>query len=78
MSKASDKKIEHNKAQYDLDKQTADILALSSLNVRKYEFLTGKDELPGKDLLKKTATIKGFEYSPLGKELKAQTDIAKK
>ena len=24
------------------------------------------------------ATIKRFEYSPLGKELKAQTDIAKK
>ena len=43
-----------------------------------YEFLTGKDVLPKKDLLEKTATIKRFEYSPLGKELKAQTDIAKK
>ena len=43
-----------------------------------YEFLTGKDVLPKKDLLQKTATIKRFEYSPLGKELKAQTDIAKK
>ena len=30
-----------------------------------------------KDLLEKAATIKRFEYSPLGKELKAQTDIAK-
>ena len=26
----------------------------------------------------KKTTIKGFEYSPLGKELKAQTDITKK
>ena len=31
-----------------------------------------------KDLLEKAATIKRFEYSVLGKELKAQTDIAKK
>ena len=30
------------------------------------------------DLLEKAATIKRFEYSVLGKELKAQTDIAKK
>ena len=28
-------------------------------------------------MLEKAATIKRFEYSPLGKELKAQTDIAK-
>ena len=30
-----------------------------------------------KDLLEKAATIKRLEYSPLGKESKAQTDIAK-
>ena len=29
-------------------------------------------------MLEKAATTKRFEYSPLGKELKAQTDIAKK
>ena len=29
-------------------------------------------------MLEKVATIKGFEYSPLGKELKAQTGIGKK
>ena len=28
-------------------------------------------------LLEKAATMKRFEYLPLGKELKAQTDIAK-
>ena len=43
-----DNKIEQNKAQYNLDRQTAKIFALSSGNVSKYEFLTGKDVLPGK------------------------------
>ena len=76
--KTINNKIEQNKAQYDLDRQTAKISALSSGNVRKYEFLIGKDFLPEKDLLEKAATMKRFEYLPLGKELKPQTDIAKK
>ena len=77
-NKAINNKIELNKAQYDLDKQTAKISALSSWNVNKYEFLTAKDVLPENDLLEETAELKRFEHSPLGKELKAQTDIAKK
>ena len=40
--------------------------------------MTDNDVLPGKDLLEKATTIKRFEYSPLEKELNAQTDIAKK
>ena len=40
--------------------------------------MSGKDVLPKKDLLEKVVTMKRFEYSPFGKELKAQTDIAKK
>ena len=40
--------------------------------------MSGKDVLPQKDLLEKAATIKRFEYFRLGKELKEQTDIAKK
>ena len=67
-----------NKGQYDLDRQTAKTSVLSSGNVSKYENLTGKDVLPEKDLLKKAATFKRFEYSRLSKELKVQTDIAKK
>ena len=39
-------------------------------------FLTDKDVLPEKNFLEKSATMKRFEYSPLGKELKVQTDIA--
>ena len=39
--------------------------------------MTGQDVLQKKDLLEKAAKIKRFEYSPWGKQLKAQTDIAK-
>ena len=39
-------------------------------------FLTGKDVLPEKRLIEKTATIKSFEYAPLGSEL--EKNIAKK
>ena len=76
--KTIDQKIKQNIAQYDLDRQTAKVLALSSGNVTKYEFLTSKDVLAEKYLLQKAATMKRLEYSPLDKELKAQTDIAKK
>ena len=40
--------------------------------------MTSKDVLAQKDLLEKAATMKRFEFSSLGKKLKAQTDIAKK
>ena len=76
--KAINNKIEQNKAQYNLDRQTAAISALSSGNVKKYGFLTCKDVLSEKDLLEKAATFKRFEYSPLGKELKKQTIVAEK
>ena len=46
--KAINNKIKQNKAQCDLDRQTAKISALSPGNVSKYEFLTGKDVLPEK------------------------------
>ena len=70
--------MEQNKAQYDLDKQNAKKTALSSGNVIKFEFLTGEDVLPEKDLLEKAATMKRFEYSSLGKDLKKQTSAAEK
>ena len=43
--KAMNNKTEQNKAQYDLDRQTGKIYALSLWNVSKYKFLTGKDIL---------------------------------
>ena len=73
--KTINNKNKQSKAVYDLDIQTVKISALSSENVSRYEFLTGKDVLPEKDLLKKAATMKRFEYLLLSKELKVQTDI---
>ena len=39
--KAINNKIEQNKTQHNLDRQTHTISALSSADVSKYEFLTG-------------------------------------
>ena len=52
-----------NEAQYDLDRKSAKISALSSNNLDKYEYLTGED------LSLKPSTIEKarFECSPLGK-----------
>ena len=60
--KTIDNKIEKNKAQYNLDKQTLNVSALSSGNDTKYKLLTGKDVLPEKYVLEKSAAIKRFQY----------------
>ena len=52
-----------NEAQYDLDRKAAKISALSSNNLDKYEYLTGKDL----GLKPNTIEQAKFEYSPLGK-----------
>ena len=60
--KILDKKIKQNEAQYDLDRKTAKISALSSNNLDKYEYLASED------LSLKPSTVEQakFEYSPLG------------
>ena len=57
------RKVLKNEAQYDLDRKTAKMSALSSNNLDKYEYLTGED------LGLKPSTVEQakFEYSPLGK-----------
>ena len=45
-AKAINDKIEQNKAQYNIDRQTAKTFALSSRNASKYKFLTGKNGWP--------------------------------
>ena len=65
-SKQSKTKIKKTIAQYTLDRQIAKISSLSSGNVSKYEFLTGKDVLPKKRLVRKNCSI----YSSLASELK--------
>ena len=41
--KILDRKIKQNESQYDLDRKAAEISALSSKNLDKYEYLTGED-----------------------------------
>ena len=61
--KTLNREIKQNESQYDLDRESAKISALSSNNLDKYELLTGED------LGLKPSTIEQakFEYSPLGK-----------
>ena len=61
--KILNRKIKQNKSQYDLDRKAAEISALSSKNLDKYELLTGEDL----DLKPSTVAQAKFEYSPLGK-----------
>ena len=52
-SKTIDNKMEQNKAQYDLHRQTAKISASSSRNILKLELLDGEDVLREEILLEK-------------------------
>ena len=58
--KAVNNKIEKNKVQNNLDRETANISALSPGNVSEYKFLIRKDVVPEKNLLEKAATLKTF------------------
>ena len=55
--KTINNKIKQIKSPYSLDKQTTKISALSSTNVGKYLFLSGKDVILEKYLFEKTSTI---------------------
>ena len=61
--KISDKKIQQNEAQCDLDREAAIISARSSKNFDKVEYLTGEDL----GLKPNSIEQARFEYSPLGK-----------
>ena len=60
--------IRDEKLQYDINKEAAKILTLSSGKIHKYENLTGEDVLPSNQQ-QKIEQAK-FTYSPLGKLLK--------
>ena len=59
------RKTKQNESQYDLDKKAAEISALSSKNLDKYEYLTDEDLI----LKPSTAEKAKLEYSPLGLSL---------
>ena len=61
-----DDQIRNEKLQYDLNREAAKILALSSGKIHKYEYLTGEDILPpNKQQIIEQAK---FTYSPFGKD----------
>ena len=61
--KILDDKIKANNVQYDLDRMNAEILADSSGDLPKYEYLTKKDLGYKPDAVEKVK----LEYSPIGK-----------
>ena len=62
--------IKDEKLQYDINRETAKISALSSGKLHKYEYLTGEDILPStqQQIIEQTK----FNYSPLGKAFDKQ------
>ena len=63
--------IKDEKLQYDINRETAKISALSSGKTAKYEYLTGEQILPSnQQQIIEQAT---FTYSPLGKAFQKQT-----
>ena len=60
-----DDQIRGEKLQYDINREAAEILPLSSNKIDKYEYLTGEDILPSNQ--KQIIEQAKFAYSPLGK-----------
>ena len=65
-----DDQIRDEKLQYDINREAAEISALSSGKIDKYEYLTGEEILPSnqKEIIEKAK----FTYSPLGKTFEKQ------
>ena len=63
-------RLEIKKLQYDINREGAKISALSSGEIRKYEYLTGENILPSnqQQILEQAK----FTYSPLGKGFEKQ------
>ena len=68
--------IRDEKLQYDINREAAKILALSSGKLHKYEYLTGEDILPStqQQIIEQTK----FTYSPLGKTFEKQKQLRDK
>ena len=62
--------IRDEKLQYDINRETGKIAALSSGKIHKYEYLTGEDILPSNQL--QIIEQARFTYFPLGKAFEKQ------
>ena len=67
--------IKDQKLQYDINRETAKISALSSGKIDKYEYLTGEEILPSNQ--QQIIQQAKFGYSPLGKALEKQAKTIK-
>ena len=65
-----DDQIRDEKLQYDINREAAKILALSSGKIHKYEYLTSEDILPSNQ--QQIIEQAKFTYSPLGKAFEKQ------
>ena len=68
---ASDDQIKDKKLQYDINREAANIAALSSSKIDKYEYLTGEEILPSNE--NQVMEQPKFSYFSLGKAFKKQT-----
>ena len=71
----SEDQIRDEKLQYDINRETAKILAQPSGKIDKYEYLTGEDILPSYQ--QQIIELAKFTYSLLGKALEKQTKTIK-
>ena len=65
-----EEQIKDEKLQYDINRETAKISALSSGKLDKYEYLTGEEILPSKQ--QQIIQQAKFTYSPLRQALEKQ------
>ena len=70
-----DDQIRDKKLQYNINRETAKISALSSNKIGQYEYLAGEEILPSnqKQIIEQTK----FTYSPLGKAFEKQIKTIK-
>ena len=67
--------IKDEKLQYDINREAANISALSSGKIEKYEYLTGEEILSSNQ--ERIIQRAKFNYSPLGKAFEKQTKTIK-
>ena len=65
--------VKNEKLQYDINRKAAEMSALSSDKIDKYEYLTGEEILPSNQ--KQIIEQAEVTYSPLGKAFEKQTKI---
>ena len=68
--------IRDEKLQYDINRDAAKILALSSGKIDKYEYLTGEEILPSTQ--QQIIEQAKFTYSPLGKAFEKKKQLKTK